>query len=83
LRTKGSKYEPLNTYLKLIKSNVIVMTFSEIEKVLGFELPSSASKHQAWWDGSSQHTQAYAWTSADFKANPNLKERKVEFIKYQ
>jgi hypothetical protein len=58
------------------------MTFSEIEEVLRFQLPASASKHQGWWDGSSQHTQAYAWTWAGYKVFPNLKEKKVKFIKY-
>ncbi|KAF0817643.1 hypothetical protein KIS4809_3460 [Bacillus sp. ZZV12-4809] len=28
------------------------------------------------------HTQSFAWKNADFIAKPNLKEKKVEFIKH-
>lgn len=59
------------------------MTFLEVEGVLGFTLPISATKYMAWWDGASQHTQAYSWTEAGFKAKPRLSEKKVEFIKYE
>lgn len=83
VQTRGSKYEPLYKFLKSESSNRIVMTFLEVEDVLGFSLPASASKYLAWWDGSSQHTQAYAWSEAGFKAKPNLKEKKVEFTSYQ
>lgn len=64
-----------------MEADQLVMSFSEIEKILGFQLPSSAAKHQAWWDGSSQHTQAYAWTKAGYKAISRLKEKNVEFVK--
>lgn len=80
---RGSKYEPLYNFLKSTDSNRLVMTLLEIEKVLGFSLPVSASKYMAWWDGASQHTQAYSWTRAGFKAKPNLNEKKVEFVKYE
>ena len=44
--------------------------FGEIEKVLGFELPSSARSHRAWWAnetrGSHSHAQ-YGWIAAGFE----------------
>lgn len=78
---RQSKYEPLYKYLKGI-DNRISLTFLEIEQILGFSLPLSAAKYMAWWDDSSQHTQAYAWTKAGYKANPNLREKKVNFVKF-
>ena len=81
--TRQSKYQPLQMFLKLKDSNRLSLTFKEVEEVLGFSLPLSASKHMAWWDGSSQHTQSYSWTEAGFKAKPNLREKKVEFVKYE
>jgi hypothetical protein len=83
MRVRDTKYEPLKNYLQSTDSKLIIMTFKEIEAVLGFELPPSASKYQAWWDESSQHTQAYAWTGAGFRVKPNFKEKKVDFIKYE
>ena len=75
-----SKYEPLQKYLKSENRKHIVMTFQEVEEVLGFKLPDSAYKYMAWWDESSQHTQAYSWTGAGYRSKPSLKEKKVEFI---
>ncbi|WP_342598104.1 hypothetical protein MHB48_10830 [Psychrobacillus sp. FSL H8-0483] len=83
MSTRGSKYEPLHKYLKSKDSRRFVMTFLEVEEVLGFNLPVSASKYMAWWDSASQHTQAYSWTKAGFQAKPNLSEKKVEFVKYE
>ncbi|GED17412.1 DUF7662 domain-containing protein [Aneurinibacillus migulanus] len=80
---RGSKYDPLHKFLKSTDSNRLAMTFLEIEEVLRFSLPVSASKYMAWWDGASQHTQAYSWTNAGFKAKPILSEKKVEFVKYE
>lgn len=37
-----TKYEPLTTYLNLHKKERIKLTYSEIEEILGFELPPSA-----------------------------------------
>ncbi|MEK4251573.1 DUF7662 domain-containing protein [Paenibacillus sp. FSL W7-1287] len=77
---RQSKYELLHKYLKKSDNNMS-LTFLDLEKILGFALPLSSSKYIAWWDGSSRHTQAYAWTEAGYKAIPNLKEKKVEFVK--
>lgn len=41
----------------------MVLSFEEIEDVLGFSLPASASKHSAWW-ANGGHTQASAWLDA-------------------
>jgi len=63
-----SKYEPLRQYLSSIKDNKIVLSFVEIEKILGFELPKSARKHEAWWDNHRSHTQAKnSWLVAGWK----------------
>ena len=42
------KYEPLNEFLKSQSREYVPMTFSEIERVLGNELPPS-KLHRAWW----------------------------------
>lgn len=80
--TINSKYEKLYNYLKLISSNNYIMTFQEVEEVLGFSLPPSAYKYTAWWDSSLVHTQAYAWREVGFKAQPNLADKTVQFVKY-
>lgn len=45
-----SKYDPLHDFLANIPSNVNEKTlrFGDIENILGFKLPQSASTHRAW-----------------------------------
>jgi len=66
-----SKYAALATYLESNYRGIPVhLGFNEIEKVLGFELPSSARSHRAWWAnetrGSHSHAQ-YGWIAAGFE----------------
>lgn len=42
------------------------MTFSELEKTLGFVLPKSAYAYKAWW-ANGGHSQAQAWLNAGYK----------------
>lgn len=63
-----TKYEPL--YRFLVKQNFakITLTLAEIEKILGFSLPSSAFQYVQWWSNSttSAHPYSRAWTNAGF-----------------
>ena len=56
------------------------MTFAEIARVIGEELPSSAYQHPAWWGSDPKHTQA-VWLDADYTASPNLTAQRVVFTK--
>ena len=79
--SKRNKYEPLGEYLQQSKSDEITLTFSQIEDVLGFYLPQSALKYEAWW-ANGGHTQADAWLGYGYKVKSfNLVSRKVTFMK--
>ena len=45
----ASKYYGLGRYLRVRTASSVVMSFREVEKVLGGPLPPSARKHAAWW----------------------------------
>jgi len=64
-----SKYQPLASFLRAKSMGQVSMTFVEVEKVLGFRLPSSAYEHPAWWanDSGKSHVQARAWLSAGYE----------------
>lgn len=64
-----SKYQPLTGFLRGRSMDRVTMTFAEIEKVLGFKLPSSAYEYPAWWanDTGKSHVQARAWISAGYE----------------
>jgi len=60
------KYAPLTNYLKAMPRDKWSATFGEIERVLKFNLPPSAHRHDAWWGNSRRgnHSQAKAWLDA-------------------
>ena len=65
------KYAPLHKYLCLRAGREWRTTFSEIEGILGFALPSSARIHRPWWSNPGPgggHSHALAWAAAGWKA---------------
>ena len=63
-----SKYDPLEDYLKQANDEDVPMGFSEIEHVLGFELPPSSRKQRAWWsNNTSNNVMTRAWIDAGFE----------------
>ena len=78
-----SKYEGLSQFLVAARSNMERLTFSEIERVLGFKLPKSAYEYQAWWSNNpTGHSHSRAWIDAGWRTEaPDLGARKVTFIR--
>lgn len=66
---KGDKYLPLRRYLEVKNTPYIQLSYSNIEKILGFSLPGSAHKHQAWWSNNYDHSQAIAWMDAGYETD--------------
>ena len=64
------KYQRLYTYLCRLRAAEWRASFSEIESVLGFPLPTSARLHRPWWAnqrGGGGHSQALAWSAAGWE----------------
>jgi hypothetical protein len=76
-----SKYEPLPQFLELARSSIKRLSFTEIERILGFKLPKSAYEHEAWWSNNATgHSHARAWLSAGWRTQDvDLGGRKVTF----
>ena len=73
-------YMPLFTYLDRRYAAKVVLTFEQIESLLGFAPPSPAFADAAWWTGggaNDRHTAA--WTAARRTAAPRLSARTVAF----
>jgi hypothetical protein len=74
-------YMPLYTYLDRRYAATVVLTFEQIEALLGFAPPSPAFADAAWWTGprgaNDRHTAA--WTAAGRSAAPHLSARTVAF----
>lgn len=63
-----SKYQPLAAYLRRQPYREVRLGFGDLEKILGFKLPSSACQHRAWWSNNgSNNVMTKAWLSAGFR----------------
>lgn len=61
------KYSPLKEFLVEQRKNHVQMTFSEIETVLGIDLPAS-KQYPAWWSNNpSNNPMTKEWLAAGFE----------------
>jgi hypothetical protein len=76
-----SKYESLPQFLDSTAETTKRLSFVEIERILGFKLPSSAYDHDAWWSNNATgHSHARAWLQAGWHTeNVDRKARNVTF----
>ena len=74
-------YMPLYTYLDRRYAATVVLTFEQIESLLGFAPPSPAFADAEWWTHSQEATDRHsaAWTAARRSAAPQLGARIVTF----
>jgi hypothetical protein len=76
-------YVTLHNYLTNRYADIVVLTFDQIEGLLGFGLPDSARTQQEWWTGTDrdadQPSCSDAWILAGMTARPNLLDQTVVF----
>ena len=79
----AGEYESLSKYLRDRAASRVVLTFAEIEDLLGFLLPDPARLQLAWWNAGDlaggPSPQSVAWTLAGRTAAVNLGARNVVF----
>jgi hypothetical protein len=79
----AGEYRLLHEYLRDRFADRLVLTFSQIEDILGSPLPRIAWVERGWWEPSSsvgqQTTQSDAWTLAGRTASVNLLAQCVLF----
>lgn len=76
-----AKYIGLTRYLRNDKRPRIILTFEEIEKIIGFKLPESAYIHQPFWANTSSHSISYSWMQVGYMARAlDLKNKKITFV---
>jgi hypothetical protein len=71
----SGKYLALYRYLENRYADVTVLTFGQIEDLLGFALPPLARTHLGWWAARATNADAAhsaAWTLAGRTATPNF-----------
>ena len=77
-----SIYSPLCDYLKNSGKPTVTLTFSNIAKIIGNNLPAYASQ-KPWWSNHDSHSQAKSgWLAAGYQViNVDLTNQKATFIK--
>ena len=77
----SERYRFFYKYLEGRYADTVVLTFGQIEDLLGFALPAAARSDAAWWtdaaDGASDCSDA--WRLARRTAKPNLLAQHVVF----
>ena len=82
-QVKAGPYRQLHEYLRKRYADTVVLTFDQIEDLLGSSLPAEAWSDQGWWSRTTViATDAHcsdAWVLANRTARPNLRARIVVF----
>jgi DNA-binding transcriptional regulator YiaG len=82
--SEGSRYFPLFERLKRGTEQEIVLSFAEIETLIGGNLPASARVAKAWWSNREGGAQAAAWMQAGYRiASLDLAGERVTFRKHR
>jgi len=78
-----AEYQSLHKYLDERYADTVILTFGEIEDLLGFKLPEPARLGNDWWANrdaeSAPSAQSCSWIQANRTASPNLRAQTVVF----
>jgi hypothetical protein len=79
----ADKYEGLYQYLEKRYADAVVLTFAQIESLLGFPLSDVARVDKAWWSNDEpddpRQAHSLAWIRASRTATVNLGAQTVLF----
>ena len=67
MASTSKKYRALTERLNSTAQPQLVLSFQDIERLLGSSLPASAREHRAWWANSDSHSQARAWMAVGWQ----------------
>ena len=77
------EYLPLHKYLSERFADSVVLTFAEVEDLLGIRLPAAARDEPDWWTNvdpdAAQTPHSRSWIRADRTAKSNLAAQTVLF----
>jgi hypothetical protein len=77
---RTSKYDPLRDFLASRKAAPIILTFTQIDQLVG-TLPPSARAYHLWWrDDDPSHHHCRSWNDAGYTAHPDFDGQQVTFL---
>jgi len=74
-----NKYARLQDHLRRRSGRPEMLTFEDIEDIIGAGLPQSAVKHRSFWanDNEGHHSHARAWMGAGYRVSYVDQDEKV------
>ena len=76
----NSKYKALSEFLYGSWEKRIVLSYEQLEDILGFSLPASAHNlPQSYWANTEYHTYAKSWLKLGYKVKVDTENKKVIF----
>jgi hypothetical protein len=82
-RSSLGEYHSLYRYLENRFADTVVLTFAQVEALLGFTLPDLARLRPDWWASPEADavpsSQSRSWIEASRTATPNLRAQSVKF----
>lgn len=75
------KYEALMRYFQTLEVNNVVLTYDDIENIIGFKLSKSAYEYNAYWRESKTHTVTRSWIENGWKITRLKIGKYIEFTK--
>ena len=76
----NSKYKALSEFLYESWEKRIILSYEELESILGFSLPTSVHNlPQSYWANTEYHTYAKSWLKLGYKAKVDAENKKVIF----
>jgi hypothetical protein len=61
----STKFQPLTNFLAGKRGGLLVLTFAQIERMVG-PLPMSARVHDTYWHETANHSITHAWLRAGY-----------------
>lgn len=78
----SKKYRFLSDYLHQSGSSRVKLSYGEIEEILKFKLPDSATTHRAFWANTTSHSIALSWLSVNYEVvEADLEDKYIIFEK--
>jgi hypothetical protein len=77
------KYEPLGKFLRQQGSELIILKFEDIERIIGSKLPESSRQYRAWWSNNpNNNVMTKVWLEAGFQTEQvDIEGRRLVFRK--
>jgi len=76
------KYASLLQFLQRQTAQRVVMTYAEIEGILGFKLPNSAYNYTMWWNPKG-HPHCQAWLQAGFNVADVAESIRTKIVTFE